>query len=159
MTTPKKKDIKKWCLVLSLTACVSNPKSITKQLVTVEGLGGLKYLASVYPQADNLNRHYSERLKAKTCITHSCGWDVVENGADCDLLITLDARTCTIGKSNKTFEKPEGVGIHYAFYQTKPLRGWPIKDAINIEVKNTNHGDLPKDTKDEVMKLIEGEMR
>lgn len=137
-----------------LISCVSNPKKVTKDIVTVEGLGALGYMKRVYPEADNLNRHYSKRLKARVCLTHSCGWDVVKDGADCEILITLDARTCVIGKSNKTFQKPEGVGTHYAFYQTKPLRGWPIKSAINIEVKNTNHGDLPKDTEKQVRQII-----
>lgn len=142
-------------LILLLSACVSNPKSITKEMVTVEGLGGAPYLASQFPKADNLNRHYPHRLKAKTCIIHSCGWDVVKDGADCDLLITLDARTCVIGKSNKTFKKPPGVGKHYAFYQKSGLRGWPINKAVNIEVLNVSHTGLPKKVKPEMLKIIE----
>lgn len=152
-------------LFFIFTGCVWNqdfPRLPEKPLaITVEGLGSVGYVKDAYTadlerkgyQVINLNWKYKKRLKADVCIVHSCGWMVVKDGADCQKLFSLDARRCD-SFVNTGFLKPPGVSLHVSFYQTIPLRGYPIKGAENRNLGATGHISLPAKAKPEILSFL-----
>ena len=135
-----------------LSACVSNPASITKKMITVEGLGSLPYLAKQYPNAQHLNWKYKGPIRADICLGHSFGAGrLMRDDVKCGIVITLDAREWKASQNSKYVSTHSK---HYNFYQTSGLRGYPIKNAVNKKVTGTSHTDLPRAAKDMVKEIL-----
>jgi len=154
-------------IVTFMTSCsaINNPTHpyiSGKKAILVEGLASynIGFVRNAYK--DDLERLgyavFSEPytvqgpIKADLCIGHSFGAGrLMRSDVSCDLVITMDAREWKASNNDSYISKHIK---HYNFYQSGSFRGYPIKGAINKEIKGVSHVGLPKKVKDDVMKKI-----
>lgn len=128
------------------------------RLICFEGLGFgsyiRRYLIEPLLTKYSLNVTYHHwlsrgpvRPKGKViCIGHSFGGPAALSWANrygCDLLITLDPRARFTGYPILGFTAPDSADVAVNFYQTSPLRGYPVRYSQNITVP-AGHTLVPK---------------
>lgn len=136
-----------------------------KQAILIEGLFsfGAGYVRNVYKKPLEDLGYKVTSLPwtadipdgADLIIAHSFGAGyLMRKKPICELLITMDARRMDFWNNSKLHAYIHYVHInHCNFFQSGLMRGWPIKGAINKEIKSSHVG-LPAKAFDDVMEIL-----
>ena len=108
----------------------------------------------------SLNYKYKGPVKADICMGHSFGGGrLMKNDVECALVFTFDAREWKFTNNDSYVSNH---ALHYNFFQTRGLRGYPIKKAHNFEIIDRGHMRLPEQSCGHVLEIIkrfkEGEL-
>lgn len=127
----------------------------TYHIIYFEGLFGVFFkwlyrglIQEIKKQHPNIkieSRHWTNREiindKKAIVISHSFGANAANrNARNVALLVTLDCRN---GFNRKYISRAKC--LHLNFYQKKPLRGYPINGAFDVELIGTSHLGIVKD--------------
>lgn len=158
------KFLKILLMVFLLIGCVTNPKTPLvgeKVAVTVEGLGDYPYVENAYTKeleamgytVYNLNYKFEKPIEAHVCIGHSFGGGrLMKFDVSCEIAFTLDAREWRFKNNDSYFSH---YPKHYNFWEQRSLlRGYPIGNAINIEIKDASHIRLPRAAKSQILSIL-----